>query len=128
MIIVLKPEATPAQAEELPPHLLSLFDLEPDMHLDGADPRVDATGATSQALDGMKRVLADFRPDVVLVPGYTPAAAATTLAAFYQQVPVVCVEPESARAAVPLLHQEADRKITCTLAGTSIAWIGRVRR
>jgi len=31
-------------------------------------------------------------------------------------VPVVCVEPEFARAAVPLLHQEADRKITCTLA------------
>jgi undecaprenyl-phosphate alpha-N-acetylglucosaminyl 1-phosphatetransferase/UDP-N-acetylglucosamine 2-epimerase len=104
------------RAEQFPSHLLSLFDLTPDVHLDDADPSVDATGATSQALDGMKRVLADFRPDVVLVPGYTPAAAATTLAAFYQQVPVVCVEPESARAAVPLLHQEADRKITCTLA------------
>jgi undecaprenyl-phosphate alpha-N-acetylglucosaminyl 1-phosphatetransferase/UDP-N-acetylglucosamine 2-epimerase len=104
------------RAEQIPEHLLSLFDLTPDVHLDDADPTVDATGATSQALDGMKRVLADFRPDVVLVPGYTPAAAATTLAAFYQQVPVVCIEPESARAAVPLLHQEADRKITCTLA------------
>lgn len=104
------------RAEQFPSHLLSLFDLTPDVHLDDADPTVDATGATSQALDGMKRVLADFRPDVVLVPGYTPAAAATTLAAFYQQVPVVCIEPEIARAAVPLLHQEADRKITCTLA------------
>jgi UDP-N-acetylglucosamine 2-epimerase (non-hydrolysing) len=104
------------RAEQFPTHLLSLFDLTPDVHLDDADPTVDATGATSQALDGMKRVLADFRPDVVLVPGYTPAAAATTLAAFYQQVPVVCIEPESSRAAVPLLHQEADRKITCTLA------------
>jgi UDP-N-acetylglucosamine 2-epimerase (non-hydrolysing) len=105
-----------AKAEQFPPHLLSLFDLTPDVHLDDIDPTADATGATSQALDGMKRVLADFRPDVVLVPGYTPTAAATTLAAFYQQVPVVCIEPESARAAVPLLHQEADRKITCTLA------------
>lgn len=104
------------KAEQFPRHLLSLFDLKADVLLDDVDPAADATGATSQALDGMKRVLADFRPDVVLVPGYTPAAAATTLAAFYQQVPVVCVEPESTRAAVPLLHQEADRKITCTLA------------
>ena len=102
--------------EQFPRHLLSMFDLSPDVHLDDIDPSVDATGATSQALDGMKRVLSDFRPDVVLVPGYTPAAAATTLAAFYQQVPVVCIEPDNARAAVPLLHQEADRKITCTLA------------
>lgn len=104
------------RADQFPRHLLSLFDLTPDVQLDDCDPDADATGATSQALDGMKRVLADFRPDVVLVPGYTPAAAATTLAAFYQQVPVVCVEPDNARAAVPLLHQEADRKITCTLA------------
>jgi undecaprenyl-phosphate alpha-N-acetylglucosaminyl 1-phosphatetransferase/UDP-N-acetylglucosamine 2-epimerase len=104
------------KAEQLPPNLLSLFDLTPDVHLDDVDPTADATGATSLALDGMKRVLADFQPDVVLVPGYTPTAAATTLAAFYQQVPVVCIEPESARGAVPLLHQEADRKITCTLA------------
>lgn len=103
-------------SEQFPRHLLSLFDLAPDVQLDDSDPDADATGATSQALDGMKRVLADFRPDVVLVPGYTPAAAATTLAAFYQQVPVVCIEPDNARAAVPLLHQEADRKITCTLA------------
>ena len=104
------------KAEQFPPHVLSLFDLTPDVHLEDADPAADATGATSQALDGMKRVLADFQPDVVLVPGYTPTAAATTLAAFYQRVPVVCIEPESARAAVPLVHQEADRKITCTLA------------
>ncbi|NUS37656.1 MAG: hypothetical protein HOQ02_01335, partial [Lysobacter sp.] len=89
------------RAEQFPRHLLSLFDLTADVRLDDSDPTVDATGATSQALDGMKRVLADFRPDVVLVPGYTPAAAATTLAAFYQQVPVVCVEPESSHAAVP---------------------------
>ncbi|MGN6512517.1 MAG: UDP-N-acetylglucosamine 2-epimerase, partial [Lysobacteraceae bacterium] len=108
-------------AGQSPRHLLSLFDLAPDIRIEEADPGADATGATSQALDGMKRVLADFRPDVVLVPGYTPAAAATTLAAFYQQVPVVCVEPESARAAVPLLHQEADRKITCTLASLHLA-------
>ena len=108
-------------AEQNPRHLLSLFDLSPDIRIEDADPAADATGATSQALDGMKRVLADFQPDVVLVPGYTPAAAATTLAAFYQQVPVVCIEPESARAAVPLLHQEADRKITCTLASLHLA-------
>ncbi|HSR65397.1 MAG TPA: UDP-N-acetylglucosamine 2-epimerase [Xanthomonadaceae bacterium] len=107
--------------EHCPANLLSLFDLAADIRLDDSDPGVDATGATSQALDGMKRVLADFRPDVVLVPGYTPAAAATTLAAFYQQVPVVCIEPESARAAIPLLHQEADRKITCTLASLHLA-------
>lgn len=107
-----------AQPDQTPAQVLSLFGIQPDMKLRViARPGQDQSDITSMTLRGMKRVLSEFKPDVVLIPGDTPATLATTLAAFYQQIPVVCIEPDgSARHASPNQLDEANRKITCTLA------------
>jgi UDP-N-acetylglucosamine 2-epimerase (non-hydrolysing) len=105
-----------AQGDQTPDQVLGLFGINADVHLDvafGDDPSENA----SRALSGMKRVLHDFRPDVVLVPGNTSTTLAATLAAFYQQIPVVCIEPGGAQAR-PSANRldEANRKITRALA------------
>lgn len=106
-----------AQPDQTPEQVLSLFGIEADMHLEVARPDQDPADVASRALGGIKRVLHDFRPDVVLVPGNTATTLATTLAAFYEQIPVVCIEPGGAQArpAVDRLD-DANRKITRTLA------------
>jgi undecaprenyl-phosphate alpha-N-acetylglucosaminyl 1-phosphatetransferase/UDP-N-acetylglucosamine 2-epimerase len=106
-----------AQPDQTPAQVLSLFGIEPDVHLEIASPGQDPADIASRALGGMKRVLDDFKPDIVLVPGNTATTLATTLAAFYEQIPVVCIEPGGAQArpAVDRLD-EANRKITRTLA------------
>ena len=106
-----------ASTDQASEQVLDLFDIEPDAHLDIAESDGQLTDISSAALGGMKRVLSEFEPDVVLVPGDAPTTLATTLAAFYQQIPVVCVESGSSgeQAAAHLLD-DASRKITCTLA------------
>jgi undecaprenyl-phosphate alpha-N-acetylglucosaminyl 1-phosphatetransferase/UDP-N-acetylglucosamine 2-epimerase len=106
-----------AQPDQTPEQVLSLFGIEADMHLEIASPGQDPADIASRALGGIKRVLNDFKPDVVLVPGNTSTTLATTLAAFYQQIPVVSIEPGGAqsRPASDRLD-DANRKVTRTLA------------
>lgn len=106
-----------AQPDQTPEQVLSLFGIKPDMHLEIASPGQDPADIASRALGGIKRVLNDFKPDVVLVPGNTSTTLATTLAAFYQQIPVVSIEPGGAQArpATDRLD-DANRKVTRTLA------------
>ena len=106
-----------AQPDQTPEQVLSLFGIEADMQLEVARPGQDPADVASRALGGIKRVLHDFKPDVVLVPGNTATSLATTLAAFYEQIPVVCIEPGGAQArpATDRLD-DANRKITRTLA------------
>ncbi|WP_441814506.1 UDP-N-acetylglucosamine 2-epimerase [Lysobacter sp. TAF61] len=71
--------------------VLSLFDLVADVELDvphGEDP----AETTSNALGSLQRVMSNVQPDLVLVPGDTPATLAATLAAHYRHVPVVCID------------------------------------
>ena len=106
-----------AQPDQTPEQVLSLFGIEPDMHLEIASPGQDPADVASRAMGGIKRVLNEFKPDVVLVPGNTSTTLATTLAAFYQQIPVVSIEPGGAQArpATDRLD-DANRKVTRTLA------------
>src|SRR5690606_30687808 len=55
-------------------------------------PGQDLTDVTTGILQGLKVVLADFKPAVVLVHGDTATTFAATLAAYYQQIPVAHVE------------------------------------
>src|SRR5690606_15448529 len=71
---------------------LELFELETDFDLNIMSPGQDLTDITSAILQGMKHVFAEFKPDVVLVHGDTATTFATTLAAYYQQIPVAHVE------------------------------------
>lgn len=81
-----------AQHREMLDQVLKLFDIKPDYDLDIMRPGQGLTEITCRILEGLKPVLEDFKPDVVLVHGDTTTTLATSLAAFYQRIPVGHVE------------------------------------
>lgn len=81
-----------AQHREMLDQVLHLFEIEPDYDLNIMKPGQDLTDITCRILEGLKPVFADFKPDVVLVHGDTTTTMATSLAAFYQRIPVGHVE------------------------------------
>lgn len=81
-----------AQHREMLDQVLELFDIKPDFDLNIMAPGQDLYDITSKVLLGMRDVLNTFKPDVVLVHGDTTTTISTTLAAFYQQIPVGHVE------------------------------------
>ncbi|SFN51546.1 UDP-N-acetylglucosamine 2-epimerase (non-hydrolysing) [Izhakiella capsodis] len=81
-----------AQHREMLDQVLSLFSLIPDYDLNVMRPGQDLTDITRRILDGMRDVLTDFQPDIVLVHGDTTTTFAASLAAFYHQIPVGHVE------------------------------------
>lgn len=81
-----------AQHREMLDQVLELFEIEPDYDLDIMKPGQDLFDVTSNVLLGMKGVLAEEKPDVVLVHGDTTTTMATSLAAYYLQIPVGHVE------------------------------------
>lgn len=84
--------AVTAQHREMLDQVLELFAVEPDYDLDVMKPGQDLYDVTSKVLLGLRDVLSDFKPDLVLVHGDTATTFAGTLAAFYQQIPVGHVE------------------------------------
>ncbi len=81
-----------AQHREMLDSVLELFELSPEYDLDVMAPNQDATHVTSAVLTGMRDVLAEVRPDRVLVHGDPTTALAAALAAYYAKVPVGHVE------------------------------------
>lgn len=72
--------------------VLDLFEIQPDFDLDVMSPGQDLYDVTSKVLVGMRDILNDFKPDVVLVHGDTTTTLAVSLAAFYQKIKVGHVE------------------------------------
>lgn len=81
-----------AQHREMLDQVLEIFDVTPDFDLDIMKKGQDLYDVTSRVLLGMRDVLKNEKPDVVLVHGDTTTSMATALAAFYQQIPVGHVE------------------------------------
>ncbi len=81
-----------AQHRQMLDQVLEIFDIEPDYDLDLMKPGQSLYDITSNVLYGMRKVLQDYRPDVVLVHGDTTTTFAASLAAFYEQIPVGHVE------------------------------------
>lgn len=81
-----------AQHREMLDQVLTLFSIVPDYDLNIMQPGQGLTEITCRILEGLKPILADFKPDVVLVHGDTTTTIATSLAAFYQRIPVGHVE------------------------------------
>jgi UDP-N-acetylglucosamine 2-epimerase (non-hydrolysing) len=81
-----------AQHREMLDQVLALFDIKPDIDLDLMRPGQDLTDITSRILVGLRDVLETHKPDWVLVHGDTTTTLATSLAAFYQKIPVGHVE------------------------------------
>lgn len=80
------------QHREMLDQVLELFEIKPDYDLDIMKKGQDLYDVTSKALLGMRDVLDDFNPDVVLVHGDTTTTISTTLASFYKQIDVGHVE------------------------------------
>ncbi len=80
------------QHRQMLDQVLSLFDITPDYDLDIMKPGQDLYDVTSRILMGMRTVLAEAKPDIVLVHGDTSTSTAAALSAFYAQIPVGHVE------------------------------------
>ncbi len=81
-----------AQHRQMLDQVLEVFEIKPEYDLNIMAPNQDLYDITSKVLLGLRDVIKDFKPDVVLVHGDTTTSMAASLAAFYQQVPVGHVE------------------------------------
>jgi UDP-N-acetylglucosamine 2-epimerase (non-hydrolysing) len=80
------------QHREMLDQVLKIFDIKPDYDLNIMKQGQDLYDVTSRVLLGMRDVLKEAQPDVVLVHGDTTTSTAAAIAAFYQQIPVGHVE------------------------------------
>lgn len=81
-----------AQHREMLDQVLTLFGIIPDIDLAIMKPGQDLTDVTARILSGLRDVLANERPDLLLVHGDTTTAMAAALAAYYARVDVGHVE------------------------------------
>ena len=80
------------QHREMLDQVLRIFEVTPDYDLNIMKQGQDLYDVTARVLTGMRDVLKETQPDVVLVHGDTTTSTAAALAAFYQQIPVGHVE------------------------------------
>jgi UDP-N-acetylglucosamine 2-epimerase (non-hydrolysing) len=80
------------QHREMLDQVLDIFGIKPDYDLNIMKQGQDLYDVTARVLVGMRDVLKEVKPDVVLVHGDTTTSTAAALAAFYQQIPVGHVE------------------------------------
>ena len=80
------------QHREMLDQVLKIFEITPDYDLNIMKQGQDLYDVTARVLTGMRDVLKEAQPDVVLVHGDTTTSTAAALAAFYQQIPVGHVE------------------------------------
>ena len=80
------------QHREMLDQVLKIFEVKPDYDLNIMKQGQDLYDVTARVLTGMRDVLKEAQPDVVLVHGDTTTSTAAALAAFYQQIPVGHVE------------------------------------
>ncbi|EAK9994288.1 UDP-N-acetylglucosamine 2-epimerase (non-hydrolyzing) [Campylobacter lari] len=111
-----------AQHRQMLDQILDVFDIKPDYDLNIMSENQDLYDITFKILCGMKNILNDFRPDVVLVHGDTTTASAAALAAFYQKIKVAHIE--AGLRTYNLYNpwpEEANRQIVGVLSGIHFA-------
>ena len=80
------------QHRQMLDQVLRIFDITPDYDLNIMKQGQDLYDVTARVLTGMRDVLREAQPDVVLVHGDTTTSTAAAMAAFYAQIPVGHVE------------------------------------
>ena len=80
------------QHREMLDQVLEIFDITPDQDLNIMKQGQDLYDVTSRVLTGMRDILKESNPDIVLVHGDTTTSTSAALASFYQQIPVGHVE------------------------------------
>jgi UDP-N-acetylglucosamine 2-epimerase (non-hydrolysing) len=81
-----------AQHREMLDQVLNLFDIKPEFDLNVMSDNQDLSSITTKIISGLKDVLIEVEPDLVVVHGDTTTSMAASLAAYYQQVKVAHVE------------------------------------
>lgn len=105
------------QHREMLDQVLTLFEITPDFDLDIMKQGQSLHDVTSNILNGMKKVLDEFKPHIVLVHGDTATTFAATLAAYFNQIPVGHVEAglRTGNLYSPW-PEEGNRKLTSAIA------------
>jgi UDP-N-acetylglucosamine 2-epimerase (non-hydrolysing) len=117
-----------AQHRQMLDDLLELFAIAPDYDLDIMRHDQTIPQITTRVLEGMEPVLADARPDVVLVHGDTSTSTAAALAAFYAKIPVGHVEAGLRTSTIwEPFPEEMNRRLTGRLATFHFAPTPRAR-
>lgn len=80
------------QHREMLDQVLEIFDIQPDYDINIMKSGQDLYDITSKVLLGVRDVLHEVHPDLVLVHGDTTTSTTAALASFYQQIPVGHVE------------------------------------
>ncbi|MCV3341154.1 UDP-N-acetylglucosamine 2-epimerase (non-hydrolyzing) [Campylobacter lari] len=110
------------QHRQMLDQILDVFDIKLDYDLDIMRENQDLYDITLKILCGMKNVLNDFKPDVVLVHGDTTTASVAALSAFYQKITIAHVE--AGLRTYNLYNpwpEEANRQIVGVLSGIHFA-------
>ncbi|MDA9622104.1 UDP-N-acetylglucosamine 2-epimerase (non-hydrolyzing), partial [Gammaproteobacteria bacterium] len=111
-----------AQHREMLDQVLDLFDIKPDFDLNIMKPGQTLNEVTTNILIGLKPVLEDFKPDLVLVHGDTATTFASSLAAYYQQIKIGHVEAGLRTGNIySPWPEEANRKLTSVITNFHFA-------
>lgn len=111
-----------AQHREMLDRILAVFGVEPELDLNVMRPRQTLAALTSRIVDALDPVLAEQKPDMVLVQGDTTTTFAAALAAFYRRIPTGHVEAglRTGDLAEPF-PEELNRVLTTRLAALHFA-------
>ena len=111
-----------AQHREMLDQVLKLFDITPEFDLDIMESSQTLNDVTAKILKGLKSVLEQFEPDIVLVHGDTATTFAASLAAYYKQIKVGHVEAGLRTGNIySPWPEEANRKLTSTITNFHFA-------
>ena len=111
-----------AQHRQMLDQVLEIFDIKPDYDLNIMKPGQDLFDVTTNVLSGMKHVLSDFNPDIVLVHGDTTTSSVCSIAAFYLKIKVGHVEAGLRTGNIySPWPEEVNRQITGVLANYHFA-------
>jgi UDP-N-acetylglucosamine 2-epimerase (non-hydrolysing) len=111
-----------AQHREMLDQVLELFEITPDFDLNIMTPGQTLNDVTTAILLGLKPVLEEFKPDVVLVHGDTATTFAASLAAYYQKIKVGHVEAGLRTGNIySPWPEEANRRLTSVIANYHFA-------
>lgn len=111
-----------AQHREMLDQVLELFEITPDYDLNLMKSGQSLTDITCVILRGLEPILADFKPDYVLVHGDTATTISTSLAAYYQQIKVGHIEAGLRTGDIySPWPEEGNRKLTGAIADLHFA-------
>lgn len=111
-----------AQHREMLDQVLELFGIVPDFDLDLMTKGQDLADLTARALAGLRMVIHDTKPDLILVHGDTATTLSASLAAYYAQTPVGHVEAGLRTGDIySPWPEEMNRKVTGMIAALHFA-------